>query len=95
MPKTTIKDLRERMERAAADLDFEEAGRLRDQLSLLRGAEGPAGPDEIDTAGLERQVPGSMGLGSSQQRVSPPAGWKPPARPDPMTRGAGRRARRG
>lgn len=32
-----LEDLRQRMEAAATALDFEEAVRLRDQLSLLRG----------------------------------------------------------
>lgn len=83
-------DLRRRMEAAADALDFEAAKRLRDQLNLLRGG---ASPDEVkaaDTSGLTRQVPGAMGLGTSQQRVTPPAGWKPPRKPDPMTTGRSR-----
>ena len=60
------------MEAAAAEMDFEEAGRLRDQISVLRGR-----PDddatEIDTSRLERQQPGAMGLGTSDQKVSPAA----------------------
>jgi hypothetical protein len=40
-----------------------------------------------NTAGLKRQQPGAMGLGTSQQKVTPPAGWKPPPKPDPMTKG--------
>lgn len=87
----TIEELRRAMEDAAAAMDFEEAGRLRDQLSLLRGRASPDAADPPDTAGLTRQQPGSMGLGTSQQRVSPPPGWRPPARPDPMTRGRARR----
>jgi hypothetical protein len=82
----TIEQLRRRMEAAAAAMDFEEASRLRDRISLLRGAE-PGAAAEIDTAGLERQQPGRMGLGTSQQRMTPPPGWKPPKKPDPMTRG--------
>ena len=77
------------MDAAAAAMDFEEASRLRDRISLLRGAGGDA-PAEIDTSGLERQQPGRMGLGTSQQRMTPPAGWKPPPKPDPMTRGRSR-----
>jgi hypothetical protein len=89
-----IEKLRLRMEQAVAALNFEEAGQLRDQISLIRGegADGPAA--EIDTAGLERQQPGRMGLGTSQQRVTPPKGWKPPKKPDPMTRGRSRRRAR-
>jgi hypothetical protein len=84
-----IEELRRRMEEAAAAMDFEEAGKLRDQISLLRGQDGE-GVDEIDPTGLERQQPGRMGLGTSQQRVTPPPGWKPPKKPDPMTRGRSR-----
>ena len=84
-----IEDLRRRMEAAAAALDFETAKALRDQISLLTGA----GDDAVaaDTAGLTRQQPGAMGLGTSQQRMTPPPGWTPPKKPDPMTRGRGRR----
>lgn len=88
-----IEALRLRMEAAAAALDFEEARRLRDQISLARGA---TDPDDIgtDVSGLERQQPGRMGLGTSQQRMTPPEGWQPPRKPDPMTRGRRRGARR-
>lgn len=86
----TIEELRLAMEAAAVAMDFEEAGRLRDQLSLLRGDTAPDAADVPDTSGLTRQQPGSMGLGTSRQRVSPPPGWRAPAKPDPMTRGRGR-----
>ncbi len=85
-----VEQLRLRMEAAAAALDFEEAQRLRDQLSLARGAEDDDDV-EADVSGLTRQQPGRMGLGTSQQRVTPPEGWKPPRKPDPMTRGHNRR----
>ncbi|KQM67885.1 excinuclease ABC subunit B [Sphingomonas sp. Leaf17] len=84
-----IETLRRRMEAAAAALDFETAKGLRDQISLLTGAGDDAVP--ADTAGLTRQQPGAMGLGTSQQRMTPPPGWTPPKKPDPMTRGRGRR----
>jgi hypothetical protein len=45
---------------------------------------------EFDTTGLERQQPGRMGLGTSQQRMTPPQGWKAPKKPDPLTRGRSR-----
>ena len=83
----TTADLQRRMEEAAARLDFETASRLRDELSILRGG-GDAG---ADTAGLTRQQPGAMGLGTSQQRVAPPDGWVKPKKPDPMTRGRSRK----
>ncbi|WP_420138433.1 UvrB/UvrC motif-containing protein [Sphingomonas sp.] len=81
-----IEQLRLRMEAAAARLDFEEARRLRDQLSLARGAQTELA-DDTDLSGLTRQQPGRMGLGTSQQKMTPPPGWRPPPKPDPMTRG--------
>ena len=75
------------MEAAAEAGEFEEAARLRDQLSLLRGQPNPTMPEELDTSRLQRQVPGKMGLGTSEQAVVPPPGWSPPKKPDPMTSG--------
>jgi hypothetical protein len=92
-----LEDLRLRMEAAAEAGEYEEAARLRDQLSLLRGR-----PDldtleqKIDTSRLQRHQPGKMGLGTSEQAAVPPPGWKPPRKPDPMTTGtkAAKRRRR-
>jgi hypothetical protein len=89
----TIETLRERMEAAAEALDFEEAKRLRDRISLMRGGATAAEAERADLSGLSRQRPGAMGLGTSQQRLEPPPGWKPPPKPDPMTRGRGSRRR--
>ncbi len=77
-----IETLRRQMEAAAAAMDFETASRLRDQISVLRG-----GGENADTSGLTRQQPGAMGLGTSQQRMTPPPGWVKPKKPDPMTKG--------
>jgi hypothetical protein len=88
-----IAELERRMDAAAAALDFEEARLLRDRISLLRGAQEPVDAATIDPTGLTRQQPGAMGLGTSQQRITPPQGWVKPARPDPMTRGRSRRRR--
>ena len=79
------------MAAAAAALDFEEARRLRDRIALVRGGASLDEAMAADTAGLKRQQPGAMGLGTSQQKVTPPPGWKPPQKPDPMTRGRSRR----
>jgi hypothetical protein len=73
------------MEAAAAALDFGEAKRLRDQINLIRGGASAADVAGIDTDGLIRQSPGRMGLGTSQQRMTPPPGWKPPPKPDLLT----------
>lgn len=90
----TIESLRRRMERAALALDFEEAKRCRDQIAMLRGGASPDEAKQADFAGLQRQEPGAMGLGTSQQRVTPPPGWKRPAKPDPLTTGRTSRGRR-
>lgn len=87
----TLQELQGAMEAAAARMDFEEASRLRDRINLLRGGAEPQAAAEADTSGLTRQQPGAMGLGSSRQRVTPPPGWRPPPKPDPMTRGRGKR----
>jgi hypothetical protein len=91
-----LETLRLRMEAAAEALDFEEATRLRDQISLLRGQPDADLPAQLDTSRLQRQQPGRMGLGTSEQAVVPPPGWTPPPKPDPMTttsRRGGRRRR--
>ena len=79
------------MAAAAAALDFEEARRLRDRIILVRGGASLDEAEAADTAGLKRQQPGAMGLGTSQQKLTPPPGWTPPPRPDPMTKGRSRR----
>ena len=79
----TIEDLQRDMEAAAHALDFEEARRIRDRINLIRGGS--------DAAGLVRQKPGAMGLGSSRQRPIPPPDWKPPPKPDLMTSGRKRK----
>lgn len=89
----TIATLRQKMENAALALDFEEAKRCRDMISMLRSGAAPADVAQADFDGLERQQPGAMGLGTSQQRVSPPAGWTRPSKPDPMTTGRSLRGR--
>lgn len=85
----THRDALERQMRAAADAGkFELAARLRDELRALQVA------DTAREAGdLYRQQPGAMGLGSSRQAVTPPPGWVPPRKPDPMTTGKPKRPR--
>lgn len=81
-----IEDLHRQMEAAVAALDFEAASVLRDRISLLRAG----GSGDFDPSGLERQQPGRMGIGTSTQAMTPPKGWTPPKKPDPMTRGRSR-----
>lgn len=87
----TLETLQKKMAAAVEALDFEEAKRCRDKISLMRDGATADAADEADFSGLTRQQPGSMGLGTSQQRVTPPSGWKPPPKPDPMTAGRNRR----
>ena len=82
------------MEQAAEAQDFELARRLRDRIALIRGGASPEAAAAADTSGIDRQQPGAMGLGTSQQRVTPPTGWRPPPRPDPMTSGKARPKKR-
>jgi hypothetical protein len=91
MAEDEIEDIRLRMEAAAGAMDFEEATRLRDQLNLIRGGASRSEAEHADTRGLNRQAPGAMGLGTSQQRVTPPTGWKAPPKPDPLTASRSRR----
>ncbi|MEA1072055.1 UvrB/UvrC motif-containing protein [Sphingomonas sp. LY160] len=83
----TIEALEDRMGAAVRALDFEEAKRCRDKIAFMRGGATASEADEADTSGLLRQRPGAMGLGTSQQQVTPPSGWKPPRKPDLMTSG--------
>ena len=83
----TIEDLQREMAAAVEALDFEEAGRLRDRINLMRGGADAGEAAEADTSGLVRQQPGAMGLGTSRQRPVPPPGWKRPPKPDLMTSG--------
>lgn len=89
---TELAELERAMAAAAAREDFEEAARLRNQLFVLRA--GGGGDDAgADFAGLIRQRPGAMGIGSQHPVPDRPPGWKPPKKPDPLTRGTGRRGK--
>lgn len=90
-----LASLHARMDAAAKALDFEEARRLRDQISLLRGGASSADASAADLSGMVRQQPGAMGLGTNHPRTAPPAGWKPPAKPDLHTNTKSRRRPRG
>jgi hypothetical protein len=83
----TLAELERAMQDAADALDFEAAQQLRDRLAITR----QTGTDPGDTAGLSRQQPGAMGIGTSRSRVETPEGWVKPVKPDPMTKGRGRR----
>lgn len=90
----TLAELHRQMAAAAERSDYEAAARLRDRISLMRSAGTTNGEADFDPTGLTRQQPGAMGLGTNQQRMTPPEGWKPPKKPDPMTSGTSRRGRK-
>ena len=79
-----LERLRVAMEAAAAGQDFKLARHYRDRIALIRGGASAAAAAAADTKGLRRQQPGAMGLGTSQQKMTPPKDWTPPkeARPD-------------
>jgi hypothetical protein len=77
MSEDDIEALQRRMAEAVAAEDFEAAARLRDRIAALKDA----GAESL----FRRQVPGRMGLGSDQQVMAPPKGWKPPKKPDLLT----------
>lgn len=68
-----IEELTRRMSTAAEAQDFELAGRLRDEIEVLRGQT------------VRMPPPGAMGLGTNIPVAAPPKGWKRPRKPDPMT----------
>ena len=68
-----IIELKRRMAAAVQDEDYELAAGLRDRIAALEGSL------------FKRQVPGRMGLGTSEQVFKPPRGWKPPKKPNLMT----------
>jgi hypothetical protein len=89
----TIETLQKRMEDAALALDFEEATRCRNMINAIRMGATAAEAEQADFTGLNRQQPGAMGLGTSQQRMTPPAGWRAPAKPNLMTSGRSSRGK--
>jgi hypothetical protein len=74
-----IQALMAQMQKAAEAEDFETAARLRNEIAALRG--------ESEGSPLVRQPPpGEMGLGTHIPVAARPKNWRPPRKPDPMTR---------
>lgn len=63
-------DLELRRALASAAVDFEEAGRLCDQINLIRGSAIPKEAARADTSGLMRQKSGAMGSARANRRQS-------------------------
>ena len=71
------------MQRAADEEDFETAARLRNEIAALKGqAGGAAGGSAL----VRQPPPGEMGLGTHIPVADRPKDWRPPKKPDPMTR---------
>jgi len=68
-----IEMLTRQMGDAAAVEDFELAARLRNQI------------DDLKAPAVRQPPPGQMGLGTHIPVAAPPAGWRRPKKPDPMT----------
>lgn len=81
MSDDDIETLERAMAEAVAAEDYEAAARLRDRIAALKGQ----GPGKASESLFHRQVPGRMGLGTDQQVMAPPKGWKPPKKPDLLT----------
>ncbi|MDO8322644.1 MAG: UvrB/UvrC motif-containing protein [Phenylobacterium sp.] len=71
----TIAELQREMAQAMDHEEYELAAKLRDQIAALTPG-----------SAIRVQQPGQMGLGTDTQGVRPPEGWKPPPKPDLMTR---------
>jgi hypothetical protein len=66
------------MTSAVESEDFERAAKLRDQIADLRGEGGPS---------LVRKPPDDqIGMGSGMPTVDKPKDWRPPKKPNPLTR---------
>jgi hypothetical protein len=77
--------LEKQMEAAAAEMDFETATALRNEIARLRG-EGPVQEGDADTVTVGQPPPGAMGLGTQVPVRQPPKGWVKPKKPDFMTK---------
>lgn len=73
---TILDDLEARMRKAAAEGDFETAAALRDAIARIRSGE----------SNLREQVPGRMGLGTSQEDYVRDPARPLPKKPDPLTK---------
>jgi hypothetical protein len=73
--------LQKQMDAAAAEMDFEEAARLRNEIARLTGG-GQEASRETDTVTVGQPPPGAMGLGTQVPVRQPPKGWVKPKKPD-------------
>ena len=74
------------MKSAVESENFERAAQLRDKIADLRGEGGPSL--------VRKPPPDQIGMGTGIPVVEKPKGWRPPRKPDPMTRNVKPRGRR-
>ena len=72
-----LETLERQMAEAAAEMRFEDATFLRNEISRLKG----------EGALIGKPALGHMGLGTDRPIVERPKNWVAPKKPDPMTRG--------
>lgn len=82
----TIVLLEKQMGDAVAREDFEEAARLRDKITEMRGE----GGESL----VRKPPPDQIGMGSGVPVVQRPRNWRPPRKPDPMTKNVKPRGKR-
>lgn len=82
-----IAALEKEMHEAAANLDFERAASLRNEIDALSGKAPRQADEDIGPAAtvVSQPPPGAMGLGTHIPVAEPPKGWKKPRKPDLMT----------
>ncbi len=73
----TIVQLEKQMQAAVEAENFEEAARLRDRISEMRG--------EAEPGLVRKPPPDQIGMGSGMPVVARPKDWRPPRKPDPLT----------
>jgi hypothetical protein len=84
-------ELEKQMHKAAEEMDFETAARLRNEIAALRGQSVPDDISGTATPLVRQPPPGEMGLGTHIPVVQRPKDWKPPKKPDPMTANVSKR----
>ena len=78
--------LTKQMAGAAEAMDFELAGKLRNEIARLKGETAVVDADDSMHVTVGQPPPGAMGLGTQVPVRQPPKGWVKPKKPDFMTK---------